>query len=126
MQFGFVLGFKDIEMFVRLVAAIYRPQNFYCLHVDLSAHDHYHKIANKMAGCFENVDMAPTSHNITWGNWTIVQAEIDCMEVLYKYTKWKYFINLTGQEFPLKTNFELVKILKSYNGANDVDGGVKR
>ena len=33
---------------------------------------------------------------------------------------WKYFINLTGQEFPLKTNAELVKILKVYNGANNI------
>jgi hypothetical protein len=38
-----------------------------------------------------------------------------------KYKKWKYFINLTGQEFPLKTNQEIVKILKSYKGANDVN-----
>ena len=40
---------------------------------------------------------------------------------LWKYKKWKYFINLTGQEFPLKTNLELVRILSSYNGANDIE-----
>uniref|UniRef100_A0A2C9KTV8 Protein xylosyltransferase n=1 Tax=Biomphalaria glabrata TaxID=6526 RepID=A0A2C9KTV8_BIOGL len=34
--------------------------------------------------------------------------------------KWKYFINLTGQEFPLKTNWELIQILVAYRGANDV------
>ncbi|GFO07851.1 beta-1,3-galactosyl-o-glycosyl-glycoprotein beta-1,6-n-acetylglucosaminyltransferase 3-like [Plakobranchus ocellatus] len=39
-----------------------------------------------------------------------------------KRRKWKYFINLTGQEFPLKTNYELVKILKAYKGANNEDG----
>lgn len=38
------------------------------------------------------------------------------------YVKWRYFINLTGQEFPLKTNKELVKILKSFKGANDISG----
>ena len=37
-------------------------------------------------------------------------------------SKWRYFINLTGQEFPLKTNKELVKILKAYRGANDIMG----
>ena len=36
--------------------------------------------------------------------------------------KWKYFINLTGQEFPLKTNYEIVQILKAYKGANNVEG----
>ena len=37
------------------------------------------------------------------------------------YKKWKYYINLTGLEFPLKTNWELVQILSTYKGANDVD-----
>jgi hypothetical protein len=49
------------------------------------------------------------------------------MEELWKRHKtWKYFINLTGQEFPLKTNYELVKILQAYNGANDVEATVKQ
>ena len=34
----------------------------------------------------------------------------------------RYFINLTGQEFPLKTNGELVEILKTLNGSNVVMG----
>ena len=39
-----------------------------------------------------------------------------------KRKKWKYFINLTGQEFPLKTNYEIVQILKAYKGANNEEG----
>ena len=46
-----------------------------------------------------------------------------CMTLLYDQSdQWKYFLNLSGLDFPLKTNFELVRILKSYRGANDVDG----
>ena len=48
------------------------------------------------------------------------------MEELWSHKKWKYFINLTGQEFPLKTNLELVRILTAYNGANDLEGTIKR
>ena len=44
------------------------------------------------------------------------------MRDLWAYTNWKYFINLTGQEFPLKTNLELVKILQAMQWANVVDG----
>ncbi|VDI10755.1 Hypothetical predicted protein [Mytilus galloprovincialis] len=33
---------------------------------------------------------------------------------------------LRGQEFPLRTNLELVRILKTYNGANNIEGTVKR
>ncbi|XP_061184707.1 beta-1,3-galactosyl-O-glycosyl-glycoprotein beta-1,6-N-acetylglucosaminyltransferase-like [Saccostrea echinata] len=31
-----------------------------------------------------------------------------------------------GQEFPLRTNYEIVKILKIYNGANDLESTIKR
>ncbi|XP_070179377.1 beta-1,3-galactosyl-O-glycosyl-glycoprotein beta-1,6-N-acetylglucosaminyltransferase-like isoform X2 [Littorina saxatilis] len=49
--------------------------------------------------------------------------EILCMRHSWRQkVKWRYFINLTGQEFPLKTNKELVRILKAYHGANDVGG----
>ena len=41
-------------------------------------------------------------------------------------TEWRYFINLTGQEFPLKTNKELVRILSHYHGANDIAGTTDR
>lgn len=40
--------------------------------------------------------------------------------------KWKYLINLTGQEFPLKTNYEMVSILKAFNGANNEEGTLDR
>ena len=44
------------------------------------------------------------------------------LQDLWKYSSWKYFINLTGQEFPLRTNLELIQILKSYNGGNAING----
>jgi hypothetical protein len=31
-----------------------------------------------------------------------------------------YYLNMAGQEFPLRTNLELVRILKLYNGTNDI------
>ena len=43
-------------------------------------------------------------------------------DLLHRGKKWKYFINLPSQEFPIKTNQEIVKILKIYNGANDIEG----
>ena len=37
-------------------------------------------------------------------------------------TQWKYLINLTGEEFPLVTNKELVSVLSRIRGANILDG----
>ena len=52
-----------------------------------------------------------------------LQAEINCMQdSLAEGQSWKYYINLVGEVFPLKTNLEMVKILKIYKGANDIEG----
>ncbi len=48
-----------------------------------------------------------------------LQAEVNCMkDSLSSTTPWKYYINLASQVFPLKTNEEIVQILKIYNGSN--------
>lgn len=39
-------------------------------------------------------------------------------------TKWKYFINVCGQDFPLKTNLEIVRMLKSLWGSNSMESEV--
>jgi hypothetical protein len=34
---------------------------------------------------------------------------------------WKYLLNLASTEFPLRTNYELARILSIFNGANDIE-----
>ena len=34
---------------------------------------------------------------------------------------WKYLINTASTEFPLKTNYELTRILNMYNGTNEIE-----
>uniref|UniRef100_A0A0B7BRI2 Protein xylosyltransferase n=1 Tax=Arion vulgaris TaxID=1028688 RepID=A0A0B7BRI2_9EUPU len=112
--------YKDAEMVERLLRAIYRPQNYYCIHVDLKASDNFINATSAIADCFPNVFIASRRIIVKWSWYSVLEAEIVCMNELWKYSKWKYFINLTGQELPLKTNYELVKILTAYRGASDV------
>ncbi|CAF4503581.1 unnamed protein product, partial [Didymodactylos carnosus] len=51
-----------------------------------------------------------------------LQADLNCMNDLFKYANWKYLLNVANTELPLKTNSELVKILKIYRGYNDIEG----
>ncbi|XP_060078206.1 beta-1,3-galactosyl-O-glycosyl-glycoprotein beta-1,6-N-acetylglucosaminyltransferase-like [Ylistrum balloti] len=118
--------FKELEQTERLLRAIYRPQNFYCIHIDSKSPDDFRDTLTEIADCFDNVFISNTSVDVQWGMFTVVEPEIICMRELWKYKTWKYFINLTGQEYPLRSNAELVKILKVYNGANDLEGTVKR
>ena len=122
-----LLMFKDVQQAELLLRAIYRPQNIYCIHVDRKSDDGIFVVMKKISDCFENVFMAPERIDVRWGTFSVLEPELVCMEELLKRHKnWKYFINLTGQEFPLRTNHELVRILMTYNGANDIEGVLKR
>ncbi|XP_064597282.1 LOW QUALITY PROTEIN: beta-1,3-galactosyl-O-glycosyl-glycoprotein beta-1,6-N-acetylglucosaminyltransferase-like [Liolophura sinensis] len=117
-----ILMYKDSEQAERLLRAIYQPQNYYCIHVDRKSEGSIKRGMEAVAKCFDNVFLVEKPVAVVWGKFTVLEAELLCLKELWAYQKWKYFINLTGQEFPLKTNFELVKILKAYNGSNNLEG----
>ena len=122
-----ILLFKDPEQAEILLRAIYRPQNVYCIHVDKKTNNDTYRAMEGIANCFDNVFMARTRIDVQWGKFSVLEPDLICMEeLLHRNKKWKYFINLTGQEFPLRTNYELVRILKAYNGANDIEGTIKQ
>lgn len=113
-----ILVHKDVEQFERLLRAIYRPQNAYCVHVDRKSSSGLQSAVRGISGCLHNVFVLENHVAVTWGTYSVLEADVLCMRALLRYKKWKYFINLTGQEFPLKTNWELVQILKAVNGSN--------
>ena len=119
-----IIMYSEVDRAERLLRAIYQPQNFYCVHVDKKAEEEVTSAMTGIGNCFKNVFVLPDPVSVKWGQFSVLEAELKCMKVLAKYS-WKYFINLTGQEFPLKTNWELVKIFTAYGGANDVDGTSK-
>ena len=122
-----MLIYTDFPQFEQLLRTIYRPQNIYCIHIDKKSNKNFVKSVKRLANCFQNVFLTPRTVNVQWGEFSVLEPELICIEELLKRHKtWKYFINLTGQEFPLRTNYELVKILDSINGANLVEGTVKR
>lgn len=118
-----ILLYKDVEQVERLLRAIYAPQNYYCLHVDADCTHEVHDAIQGIANCFDNVFVVSRKEYVVYAGFTRLQADLNCMEDLLKLSgDWKYFINLPSQEFPLKTNKEIVKILEIYNGANDIPG----
>ncbi|XP_052805734.1 beta-1,3-galactosyl-O-glycosyl-glycoprotein beta-1,6-N-acetylglucosaminyltransferase-like [Mya arenaria] len=122
-----ILMFVAIEQAERLLRAIYRPQNLYCFHIDAKSDNDLYDAMSRVAACFDNVHVLDERVDVQWGQMSVLEPELLCMEHLWsRSAKWKYFINLTGQEFPLKTNNELVRILQAYNGSNDIAGTIKR
>lgn len=119
-----LLAYENFEQTERLLRLIYRPHNAYCIHVDRKSSPAMHAGMEAMASCLPNVVIARPAVNVTWGEISVVQAELLCIGYLLAHpgVKWKYFVNLVSRELPLRTNEELVKILNAYDGANDIDG----
>ena len=81
--------FRDVEQTERLLRAIYRPQNVYCVHVDRKSPKVIHEAMSAIATCFDNVFVTSVSHDVQWGKFSVLEPELQCMEELWKY-KWKY------------------------------------
>ncbi|KAK2139756.1 hypothetical protein LSH36_1633g00020 [Paralvinella palmiformis] len=47
--------YKDVVQIERLLMAIYRPQNWYCINVDLSMGEDVHLGMIAIASCFDNI-----------------------------------------------------------------------
>ncbi|KAL8594816.1 hypothetical protein ACOMHN_047533 [Nucella lapillus] len=122
-----ILVYKDAEQVERLLRAIYRPHNVYCIHVDAKAGDSFRKKVALFSRCLTNVFLSSVSVSVRWGTFSTLEAEVQCVRQLWtRPPLWRYYINLTGQEFPLKTNRELVQILTAFQGANDITGDSTR
>ncbi|AWP07192.1 hypothetical protein SMAX5B_016604 [Scophthalmus maximus] len=111
-----------VQNFERLLRAIYAPQNIYCVHVDKTAEASVLSAIRAITSCLPNTFIVSQAVDVVYSAWPRVQADLNCMADLYKATtKWKYFINLCGQDFPLKTNLEIVRMLRSLNGGNSLE-----
>ncbi|VDL86365.1 unnamed protein product [Schistocephalus solidus] len=126
---GFVLTVhKSISQVARLLRLIYRPQNVYVIHVDRKTSLEFYEAVQEIAKCFgTNAAVVPRNEsiNVIWGDYTVLEQELVAARMLLQMGKWKYFINLTGQELPLKTNLELVLALNMLNGSNIIDATLK-
>ncbi|XP_051887322.1 beta-1,3-galactosyl-O-glycosyl-glycoprotein beta-1,6-N-acetylglucosaminyltransferase 7 [Pristis pectinata] len=115
---------KEFEMFVKLIRAIYRPENVYCIHVDQKSPEDYQRKVKSLTGCFQNIFLASKMEYVVYGGFSRLQADINCMKDLVNSTvAWKAVINLCGQDFPIKTNREIIQYIKNkWNGKNITPG----
>ena len=64
-----------------------------------------------MVDCFPNVFRASRGVDIIYQNYSLVEATMVCLEDL-STKPYKYVINLCAHDYPLKSNFQIVRSLK--------------
>ena len=114
--------YKSARLLERILQAIYMPHNLYCIHIDRTSDAFFHRAVESMVRCLPNVFLAKHEFHVVWGHISLIHAQLSCMrELLESSVEWKYFISLTGQNFPLYENGEIVTALRSLNGSNSIE-----
>jgi hypothetical protein len=91
--------------------AIFHPANYYLIHVDKRSGVGLQTEIQDFLSRFANASLLK-SQNTLWGGYSLVNAELRGMEELLKIgSKWEFFINLSGQDFPLKSQTRIQDFL---------------
>lgn len=112
----FILVHRLPKQFERLFRAIYEPDNCYLIHIDKKATDELKKQIQLFLKPFANTYIMQ-SGTVIWGGYSMVQAELSGIQYLLSVNiKWDYFINLSGQDYPLKSQKIIRQFLLENNG----------
>ncbi|XP_030006670.1 beta-1,3-galactosyl-O-glycosyl-glycoprotein beta-1,6-N-acetylglucosaminyltransferase 4-like [Sphaeramia orbicularis] len=110
---------KSAWMVERLIKSLYSPSNIYCIHYDKKSSAEFVSAMEGLSRCLPNVFIASKLESVYYASISRLNADLNCMSDLVKsQVKWKYLINMCGQDFPLKSNVELVSELKMLKGAS--------
>ena len=125
-----LFSFKTPELRFTKYFLIISFKNLICIHVDLKADERFLNALEELANCFGNVFLATKRENVIYTHISMIQVKFTNMnltncknfylkghfncitELLARDEKWKYYINLTADDFPVKTSIEMTSNLK--------------
>jgi hypothetical protein len=112
----FILVHRYPEQFKRLFRSIYLPGNSYVIHVDKSSGPDLAKDIAAFLEPYAGACILP-ARKALWGGYSLVDAELRGMAALLEMSAdWTHFINLSGQDFPLKSQGYIRKFLAAHPG----------
>jgi hypothetical protein len=106
-----ILVHRYLGQFKRLFRALYHPANYYLVHVDKRSGVGLQTEIQDFLSSFANASLLK-SQSILWGGYSMVDAELRGIEELLKISsEWAFFINLSAQDFPLKSQTHIQDFL---------------
>jgi hypothetical protein len=114
----FILAHRFPGQFKRMFRAIYHPQNYYLIHLDKKATKEFGEDVRQFISGYPNAYILE-SENVVWGGYSMVQAELNGISsLLSTYADWDFFINLSGQDFPLRSQAYIQNFLTENKDCN--------
>ncbi len=111
-----VLVHRYPAQFKRMFKSIYDPANHYLIHVDKNSGPELEADIRRFLRGFPNSAILE-SHRALWGGYSLVDGELRGMaQLLEMGADWEFFVNLSGQDYPLKSQDEIATFLKRNRG----------
>lgn len=116
----FILQHHQGRQFEWLFRAIYNSDDVFAIHVDKKASDENNRYVTSLAEGCANVHLLPR-HSIVWGGWSIDAVTLRAMKLLLEQDEtWNYFVNLSGQDYPIRPIDEIRCVLAGNPDLNHV------
>lgn len=97
-----ILAHRQARQVARLFQVLHRPEDTFILHFDRRADAALSRLGEELARAHRNVIVLP-SRAILWGGYEMAAVQIEAMAAALRANeRWHHFINLTGQDFPIK------------------------
>jgi hypothetical protein len=91
------------DQFERLFRAVHHLDHHYVVHVDANADPAVSRQIEAFLAAYPNAALLESKPAL-WGGYSLVDAELRGMAKLLEMgSAWEFFINLSGQDFPLKS-----------------------
>jgi hypothetical protein len=86
-----------------LMNAIFTQEDLFIIHIDRKSDHHFSQSIRKYVGNRSNVKYL-LSHFVNRFGWSMVETELRAIKALLSSREeWKYFINVSGDDYPIKS-----------------------
>lgn len=122
MKIAYFIGIhKNAAQFAQLLEAIYRDDDLFLIHIDKKQTQDFVDQIRETAAGRPNVHLLKR-HAITWAGWSQCEMELDALARFCRPEhSWDFWINLSGQDYPLKPPAEIAAFLAANREKNFID-----
>ncbi|MEE9472919.1 MAG: beta-1,6-N-acetylglucosaminyltransferase, partial [Acidimicrobiia bacterium] len=112
---------KNLDLFNRVFKTVYDPGDYYLIHADRRADAGFHQGVREFIRDYPNVYQME-SLPCMYAAWSLMEVQLRGIDQLLGVgDDWRYFINLSGQDFPLRSQKHLKDFLAQSPDRNYVD-----
>lgn len=113
-----ILAHRNPAQAERLFRALHHSEDTFILHFDRRAPRALHELGLRLSAAHSNVVLLP-SRAVLWGGAAMAEIQIAAMQAaLTHHPSWTHFVNLTGQDYPLRRRSHIADFFASNADTN--------